>query len=471
MSRNFASSLVQLSPRSGLDVNVYLALSQKPNRQAQKLETLKKYVEKHSSGWKKRLELAELLYATGQWSEAIAEYQQVIQKQPQLLSPQIQLGKILQLIGQEEEAIAVYQIALTLAKQEASIHHLKGLIASCQNCLNGAIDAFTAATNAAPTNPAHWLALGQTQIAMESPAAALASMEAILLLDPNDLTGLIYSHDLLLALDNPSKAERRLDHAVAIAAQDVQTLKRLIAHRCRQGKVCGDDGKQTKKLINGLLAQAACSPEVHHLLAQYYVLRGEPEKGLQITKDFAENNGGNPQAWYYYSLCLRDLGQLEAAATSILKAYRLSKDRCDREIYRALCQILPTVGKLKKTRSLMTEMLEKYPHCWSLWAIAGKVLVEHFQENERGCHYAQKSTDLQPLLADAWLAYGHILSLVDQPEAAITALTQAWQLLLPATQSPKVTAIGTLLGESYQKIGHEKVAQEWLQRASQATKD
>ena len=43
---------------------------------------------------KKRLELADFLYEMGNWQQAVAEYRQVIERQPQLIGVLLQLGKI-----------------------------------------------------------------------------------------------------------------------------------------------------------------------------------------------------------------------------------------------------------------------------------------------------------------------------------------------------------------------------------------
>ena len=343
MSRNFASCLVQFSPCSGLQLNAYLVLNSKPIRQEQKLKTLKKYIKQHSSGWKKHLELADLLYEMGQWSEAIPIYHQVIKGQPQLIKPRIQLGKILQLINRKEEAIAAYQNAIILAKKEATRQHLLGLIKSCQGNSKDAITAFKSATGLESKNLAHWLALGQIQMEAEHPATALSTFETILSLDANNLMGLIYSHDMLLALGNLLEAERRLDKAVEVAPQDIQTLKRLIGNRCRKRLVFNAEGKKTKKLINSLLKKASSSPEAHNLLAQYFILRGEQDQGIKVLKQLTKEYSQNPHAWYYYSQCLFALGKHEAAAEAILQAYALSADNC--QIYRALCEILSATGK------------------------------------------------------------------------------------------------------------------------------
>ncbi len=343
MSRNSASCMVKLSASSGLDLNAYIVLKQKPKRQEQKLKTLHKYIQKYSSGWKKRLELADLLYETGRWSEAVPEYYRVIKGQPQLIQPRIQLGKILQLMKRKEEAISVYESAVDVAKKAATKQHLLGLIKSCQGNSKDAIAAFKSATTLEPKNLAHWLALGQIQMATEQPAVALSTFKTILSLDSHNLTALIYSHDLLLALGNLTEAERHLDQAIEVAPQDIQTLKRAIANRCRKRLVFDAEGKQTKKLINSLLKQASSSPQAHSLVAQYFILRGEQDKGIKVLKQLTEEYSKNPHAWYYYSRCLFALGKHEAAAKAILQAYELSAD--NRDIHQALCKILPATGR------------------------------------------------------------------------------------------------------------------------------
>ncbi|MGB5971354.1 MAG: tetratricopeptide repeat protein [Spirulinaceae cyanobacterium] len=354
MSGNFASCLVQLSPDSGLDGNTYIVLDRKPTRQEQRLKTLSRYIEKHSSGWKKRLELADLLYEMGQWSKAILQYNQVIQAQPQLLKPHIKLGKILQLMNRQQEAIAVYENAVVLAKKKATRQHLLGLIQSCQGKTKEAITSFKSATTLEPENLAHWLALVQKQIEVEPPAIALATLETILSFEPDNFMALIYSHDLLLILRHFPQAEKCLNQAQKIAPQDIQTLKRIIASRCRKKLVFAQEGKQTKKLINSLLQKAQSSPEASSLQAQYYILRGEQAKGLKILKQFTEKHEGNPHGWYYYSQALFNLSRHEAAANTILRAYELSahQSRPDTpQVYQALCKMLPATPEIKQNWS------------------------------------------------------------------------------------------------------------------------
>lgn len=79
------------------------------------------------------------------------------------------------------------------------------------------------------------------------------------------------------------------------------------------------------------------------------------------------------------------------------KAYHLYPDDC--EIYRAWCEILPAVNQLNELRPVVEEMLKQFPEHWSVWATAGRVLVE-LQELEWGCRVSEEGTKLQPQLAE-----------------------------------------------------------------------
>ncbi len=74
-------------------------------------------------------------------------------------------------------------------------------------------------------------------------------------------------------------------------------------------------------------------------------------------------------------------------------------------------------------------MLERFPKRWSVWATVGRVLVESFQDIERGCRVSAKGTQLQPQLADAWFRHGRVLTLAGRHREAVEVLEQGWQVL------------------------------------------
>ena len=112
MSRNAPPRLFPVSHASGLALNAQLVFDHKPIRQQQKLKTLTKYVQTYPSGWKKRLELAKILYGMGQWEQAIDELSQVIERQPQAIEACLLLGHLWQITGKEEEVISLYEQTL-----------------------------------------------------------------------------------------------------------------------------------------------------------------------------------------------------------------------------------------------------------------------------------------------------------------------------------------------------------------------
>lgn len=475
MSANTATCVVQLAEPSGVEINAHLVLEGKPTRQDQKLKTLSGYVGRYPSGWKKRLELANLLCETGRWLEAVSEYRQVIQRQPQLVEVRLQLGKILHLLGRGAEAIEVYQSASCLCGNAATGHHLRGLIEVCRGCPQQAAAMFESAASLEPDNPAHWHALGQVCLEAECPPAALRAFEAALSLNPDDVVALSQSYEPLLAAGSFREARLRLERALELAPSDCRTLERLATHRCHQGLVVGEGGKQTKQLIRTALQLAPDSASAHQVLSLYYLCRGEWEKGVAVLLKFTEEHPNSAAGWYYCARCLSHTGSNQAAAGAILQACALYK--YDGEIYRALCEILPAAGRVGELQSrfsqaagvthdstrapLIEEMLAQFPSRWSVWASAGRVLVEHLGDIERGCAVSAKGPQLQPQLADAWFRHGRVLALAGRHRQAVETLECGWAHLPEAGGYLQSVPAAVWLGDSYRDLGERAQSRYW----------
>ncbi|MEG4503401.1 tetratricopeptide repeat protein [Microcoleus sp. F6_B4] len=556
MSRNTTLRVVSLTQSSGVELNAYLVGDSKPTRQEQKLKTLSEYVQQYPSGWKKRLELANLLYEMGHIEQAVEEYRQVIERQqPPSIGVRLQLGKLLQLMGQEMEAIAVYESALANARNEATRQHISGSIALCRNDTQAAILAFESAASLEPNNAAHWLALGQVQRGRGDAVAALRSFDTVLSLNPDDVVALIDSYDASQAVGNVGQAQRRLSKVLEVAPGDFRALKRLADTRCRMRLVSGEEGKQTKQIISSVLQQAPDAADARELLAYYHVFRGESANGVGVLERFTEEHPNHPRGWYSYGRCLFHTGEYQKAAEAMLEAYRLYPQDC--EIYRALCEILPltsppvpldppqpplTRGELEQAKSsnctgetplevplvkgdlggsnrrlpvpldppqppltrgeleqakpsnctgetplevplvkgdlggsnpqvsltsIVEEMLDRFPDRWSVWTTAGRVLVESFQEIERGCDVSVRGTQLEPQLPDAWLGHGRVLALAGKHREAVEALAQGWQLLPEEGGYLQSVSAAVWLGESYRVLGDEVASRKWLEKACQ----
>ena len=484
MSRNNISKLVSFTQSSGVELNINLILSEKLTRQKQKLQTLTQYVQKYPSGWKKQLELADLLYAMGWLEQAVEQYRSCLVKQPQLIEVRLKLGKILQLMGKTAEAIEIYENALCkgtssssplLAKvSEATRHHILGLIAVCQGKTEAAIMAFESATSLEPTNPSHWLALGKVQMEREDVVAAKCAFDAILSLKPDDLVALLASYDALLAMGNLREAQNYLIKAEDNRADDFRVLKRLAHHRCRRRLVKENAGKQTKQIITAALKLAPNAPDAHVALAYYHIFRGDWEKGVTVLQQFTESHPNNPNGWYYYGRCLFHTGEYEKALEAMLSAHRLYPDDC--EIYRGLWDILHHSRKCRDMKFhwgesqisfpyLLEEMLKKFPQRWNVWVNVGRSLVECFDEIERGCRVSEQATRLQPQLPDAWFHHGRVLALAHKHRQAVEVLEKGWELLEKVMGYVQSVSAAVWLGENYQALGDDGMSRKWCEKA------
>jgi tetratricopeptide (TPR) repeat protein len=165
---------------------------------------------------------------------------------------------------------------------------------------------------------------------------------------------------------------------------------------------------------------------------------------------------------------LFETGEYQKAAQMMEKANQLYPHNC--EIYRGLCEILPLAKQLEELRPLTEEMLKRFPERWSVWATVGRVLVEHFQEIERGCQVSEQGTQLQPQLADAWFRHGRVLALAGKHQEAVEALEKGWRFL-PVGGCLQSVPAAVWLGESYQVLGDIGASKQWWKAACEGCQE
>ncbi len=200
----------------------------------------------------KKLELADLLYETGNWQQAVAEYRQVIERQHQLIDVHLQLGKILQLMGLEKEALEVYEKALLLSDNKGTQNHINGLIAVCRGESQKAIIAFNLAAALEPDKVVHWLALAQVHQGRENPIGTLSTLERVLSVNPDDVVALIHSYDALMAVGDIQLVA--CVFAVVIAFNLFTSNASALggfSRTCREASVSGSSLKASCERANG----------------------------------------------------------------------------------------------------------------------------------------------------------------------------------------------------------------------------
>jgi len=86
--------VVRVRLPSGRESDLEIAVETTPCRARRRIATLRTYVCRHPSGWKMRLRLADLLYASGEWTEAAECYEIVLRKRPSLTAAASRLQTI-----------------------------------------------------------------------------------------------------------------------------------------------------------------------------------------------------------------------------------------------------------------------------------------------------------------------------------------------------------------------------------------
>lgn len=337
-SRAVALRLVHITLPNGAERHVPIALDHKPQRQQQKIVTLRRYVQRHPRGWYKRIELGHLLYATGHWEEAISEYQHVLWRQPGLLPVSVRLGEMLHLLRREAEAITVYKTALDGVQGEAVRHYIQGRMALCHQLVDDAVQDFATAVALESSNAAYQQALGLAYLNVDHPEASSQAFDQALAIDPDDLVALTHGYDALCAIDRLAEAEQRLEHALSLDPGNVLAITKLVHHRCRMEQVYGRAGRQTQALLRRAVRLAPEVADVQAVRAHFHRVRGEREMGLAILEAFTAQHPHSPAGWSHYAQWRLHASESDAAADAIRRAYTL--DPHDIALYRAMCAIL-----------------------------------------------------------------------------------------------------------------------------------
>jgi predicted Zn-dependent protease len=108
---------------------------------------------------------------------------------------------------------------------------------------------FQAAADLEPENPAHWHGLAKAQRRAGNLPEALAAIQRLLKLNPNDRAALSLGYEMLLAAGNLEEANRRALQLLKLAPLDLLTMRRLIDCRCRLKLTPGAEGLETIRLL------------------------------------------------------------------------------------------------------------------------------------------------------------------------------------------------------------------------------
>ncbi len=460
-----AMRLVRVMLSSSREMSFEISFSHRP-QQHSRLETLEKYVRNYPRGWKRRWDLASLLFEMGLWEGALREYRYVIERKPGLIDAHLYVGQILHLLEREEEAITVYERALLAAKRDGTKHHLAGLIAVCQGRYDTAIIEFQLALLLEPHQTVHRHKLGLIYLRSQTYRQALQVFDECLNINPGDIVALTNSFKPLLSVARTREAEERLARALELDPANTPALKSLTALRSQKGvAVSSEESKLTWQWIHRGIQLAPHSAETRESLAIFHIFRGEWTTGIAMLRKFTEQHPGYPAGWANLARWLFHTGATEAAAQVVTQGCVLHP--VHREMQQVACEIFTCIEDRDRLHSMLRELWAQYPEHWNIWVTGARALVQVFNNQEKACAIAALAPRLQPQLPAAWFEYGRVLALCGRHRDALIALEKGWAWL-PVDACDKQAVVASILsGESLKRLGEEERARTWFERAVQ----
>ncbi len=463
---DFHSSVLhntQVTLESGVVLDTYIGLNKKPSREEMKENTLKEYIQRFPNGWKKRLELANLLYSVNRWKEASEMYQEVLKRKENLVNVRIGLGEMYHLMEKDDKSVKIYQSAIPFARKTGTIHHVKGLIQMQKKNYCLAIKEFEKSIIEESGHEAHRQRLGMIYTSMDQPEKALLCFNEALEINPKNIIALTHSAEIMMKTGRPvqaiNQAEKILDHDNA----NIPALKMVVDDRCRRRLVFQEEGKKTRQLIKKLKKLGPKVADVSDSLAFYKIVKGQIKNGIAELADFTKKYQNNPRGWYHYGRWLYKMGNTKLAAESIFKAWSLYKN--DSDIHKIACKILSHAKLSENLFKVIKDMLDRFDRMWSTWAIAAQAIANINKCEKEAYNYALGAIKLQPDLPETWFQVGFVFEQIKNVNYAKRSFEKGLSRLADGTTLPIAVHAAIKLALYYQKNGSIDICDQYLKKA------
>lgn len=154
------------------------------------------------SSWLARVDLADLLYFTGQTNAALEQYQQAVNLQPDSATLHERLGGVLADLDELSAATNQFLRAINLAPSDSAAYSHLAMALARQNDWAGATNQFAEAVRLAPGDPSPLVDWAKALLLDGRDAQALNKLREALLVDPEDFQTLTFTARVLAADEN-----------------------------------------------------------------------------------------------------------------------------------------------------------------------------------------------------------------------------------------------------------------------------
>ncbi|UQA55477.1 sigma-70 family RNA polymerase sigma factor [Polyangium aurulentum] len=423
-----------------------------------------RYVEKHPSGWKVRLELADMLLGAGKLAEAAAHYRGVLSRRGRAFRVRLRLALCLHMAGLADEAAAVLlRMSDEATAAPATQEHLRGLAQIAHGQHDAAASSLARAAALDPSDGVHEATLGALRWSQGRPAEALDSLHRALATPAEDIQSLVLGHDAALLLGQIREARALLARAQQTDAESPAVLVRDLAHRCRSGQL----GPETEASVLGFLRSFPALAEAHAARARLHRACGRWDEALGVMQAFVAAHPQDALGWIALAREARAVGDPAQAAAAAHRA--LSLDPASAGNCAAALGLLGG-AKTEASSALIDEAVERFEDHWWVLTSAASALAGWSRARERAISLAERACGRASGIARSWFVHGRALALAGRwPEAS--ASFERGLALLPADDGHLQSAPALLwLGEIVRATGGEVRAHALWTRALSAAR-
>jgi predicted Zn-dependent protease len=233
------------------------------------------------------LNTGQKLVNDGKYVEAEALYKQVTASHPEAQAVRVEYARLLAAQKRPSEAYEQYKAAISLGPVEPEVQLEAGTAASMSGQLNLAIEHYSAAQTAAPTDYRAPLFLAQTQLKLKRTDEAKANLLMAAKLNPNQAAPAFAT--LAQVYLSESKFDIALQQIEEARKLDPKsTVYRVIQARALKGVARPQDALD---LLIGLDEAQKHEPGVMQVMAECYGLLG---RKLDIAKMYAQASDAEP---------------------------------------------------------------------------------------------------------------------------------------------------------------------------------
>lgn len=257
--------------------------------------------------------LGDVARLSGDLPGAIANYDQALQLNPNLIAAQI--GQGLVAVGQGNWGVAsgYFQTAANMpgGANDPMAQFWLGEALLRQENYASATEAYTRALELRPNFPEAYLGLAQVQYARSGPHEALATIDKALEQKPEYAEALLFQGKLLQELGDR-------DRALAAYNASIRINPRIAESFYRRGMVLlqiGEYGNATRDFRQATSLQPNF-PEAFYWLGRSYYAEGRLEPALEAFQQAVALNGNYLEAIFYVGLASEDLGRTAEAVSA-----------------------------------------------------------------------------------------------------------------------------------------------------------